>query len=64
MNVTIPPPAPLTLLDRCDRCGAEALARVEKDGLDLDFCGHHFDDAAMLLSVQGWTLLQDKRVPS
>jgi len=32
----------LTSADRCDRCGAQALVRVElASGADLVFCGHH-----------------------
>lgn len=38
--------APLTLQDRCDRCGAQAFVRTSvmaTDKLvDLLFCGHHF----------------------
>ena len=31
-------------LDRCDRCGAEALVRVAviRSGLPLTFCAHHY----------------------
>jgi hypothetical protein len=33
---------PLTLADRCDRCGAQAFVRaVLPGGTDLLFCGHH-----------------------
>ena len=33
---------PLTTLDRCDRCGAQAYLRVElAGGRELLFCGHH-----------------------
>lgn len=37
--------------DRCDRCGAEALVRVEllASGLPLTFCAHHYTDQAALL---------------
>jgi hypothetical protein len=32
----------LTILDRCDRCGADARVRVVfLSGADLLFCGHH-----------------------
>jgi hypothetical protein len=35
-------PAPLTRLDRCDRCGAAAKLRaVLPSGGELLFCGHH-----------------------
>jgi hypothetical protein len=33
---------PLTTLDRCDRCGAQAYLRVElTGGRQLLFCAHH-----------------------
>ncbi len=35
-------PTPLTAVDRCDRCGAQAYLRVElAGGGELLFCGHH-----------------------
>ena len=34
--------APLTAVDRCDRCGAQAYLRVElAGGGELLFCAHH-----------------------
>lgn len=33
---------PLTPADRCDRCGARALARTKHEGGVLLWCGHHF----------------------
>ncbi len=40
---TVPDPAaPLTLLDRCDRCGSRAYVRATLPvGTALLFCGHH-----------------------
>jgi hypothetical protein len=36
---------PLTVSDRCDRCGAQAFVRVYLDGGSaLQFCGHHFKE--------------------
>jgi hypothetical protein len=33
---------PLTALDRCDRCGAQAYLRIElAGGHELLFCAHH-----------------------
>ncbi|MDX6302286.1 MAG: hypothetical protein QOF53_3500 [Nocardioidaceae bacterium] len=33
---------PLTALDRCDRCGAQAYLRIElAGGSELLFCAHH-----------------------
>lgn len=31
----------LTALDRCDRCGAQAVVRAMLETGDLLFCGHH-----------------------
>jgi hypothetical protein len=43
MTPTLSPTTPLTALDRCDRCGAQAYVRVTlAAGGDLLFCGHHF----------------------
>jgi hypothetical protein len=43
MTPTLSPTTPLTALDRCDRCGAQAYVRVVlAAGGDLLFCGHHF----------------------
>ena len=34
--------APLALVDRCDRCGAQAFVRaILPSGRELLFCGHH-----------------------
>lgn len=42
VNTAIAPSSPLTALDRCDRCGAQAYLRVElQSGLELLFCAHH-----------------------
>ena len=42
MNTAIAPTSPLTALDRCDRCGAQAYLRVElAGGGELLFCAHH-----------------------
>jgi hypothetical protein len=39
---TVVAPSPLTAVDRCDRCGAQAYLRVElSGGGDLLFCAHH-----------------------
>jgi hypothetical protein len=46
-------PAPLTRLDRCDRCSAAAMVRVTlPTGGELQFCGHHTKKhAARLLEI-------------
>jgi hypothetical protein len=40
MTTALASPA-LTALDRCDRCGAQALVRATLEHGDLLFCGHH-----------------------
>lgn len=42
MTTAVAPSAPLTAMDRCDRCGAQAYLRVElQSGGELLFCAHH-----------------------
>jgi hypothetical protein len=42
VTTAVAPSSPLTALDRCDRCGAQAYLRVElQNGLELFFCAHH-----------------------
>jgi hypothetical protein len=42
---TLAPNAPLTAIDRCDRCGAQAYVRVSLlSGGELLFCAHHFTE--------------------
>src|SRR3954471_14255404 len=41
-TATAPTAAPLTAIDRGDRCGAQAYLRVQlKSGGELLFCAHH-----------------------
>jgi hypothetical protein len=41
-TATAPSAAPLTAVDRCDRCGAQAYLRVLlQGGGELLFCAHH-----------------------
>lgn len=42
MTTATAPSAPLTAVDRCDRCGAQAYLRVSlQAGGELLFCSHH-----------------------
>lgn len=42
MTTAVAPSNPLTAVDRCDRCGAQAYLRVElAGGGELLFCAHH-----------------------
>ena len=41
-TATAPSAAPLSAVDRCDRCGAQAYLRVMiRGGGELLFCAHH-----------------------
>jgi hypothetical protein len=51
---------PLTALDRCDTCGAQAYVRaVLPNGQDLLFCGHHANTHRPGLVMAG-ALFQDE----
>jgi hypothetical protein len=42
VTTAVAPSTPLTAVDRCDRCGAQAYLRVElAGGGELLFCAHH-----------------------
>jgi hypothetical protein len=42
VTTAVAPSTPLTAVDRCDRCGAQAYLRVElSGGGELLFCAHH-----------------------
>ncbi len=42
MTTAVATSTPLTAVDRCDRCGAQAYLRVELlSGGELLFCAHH-----------------------
>lgn len=46
----------LTLLDRCDYCGARALVRATKDSSEILFCAHDARKHAEALVNSGWSL--------
>lgn len=54
--------APLTALDRCDRCGAQAYVEVASSatGLDLLFCTHHFEKLKVGLEAKGFLPTRDE----
>ena len=48
----------LNRTDRCDRCNAAATVALQmKSGLELMFCGHHFNDHAAKLTTDGALLV-------
>jgi len=49
-ETAIVPEAPLEVVDRCDRCGAQAKARVRLHAGELLFCGHHYREHAEALA--------------
>ena len=56
-NPIAPSAAPLTRLDRCDRCSAAAQVRaLLPAGGELLFCGHHARTHAPGLTAIGATL--------
>lgn len=44
----------LNAQDRCDRCGAQALHRAERETFELLFCNHHFEENSEKLTADGW----------
>lgn len=53
----------LTVSDRCDNCGAQALYRMTLMALDfdktdatLDLCGHHYNKHAPVMFGKGWVI--------
>jgi len=44
--------------DRCDRCGARALARAHKGDLEILFCRHHAQKHIEALTDQGFFLYE------
>lgn len=40
-ETTLAADRPITGLDRCDSCGAQAYVRVNVHGSELHFCAHH-----------------------
>lgn len=51
----------ITLLDRCDGCGAAAQVRYAHMGesilSEIQFCGHHARKHADALKTGGWTVV-------
>lgn len=46
---------------RCDHCSFEAWVSVKKDGKQLDFCAHAYNDHSIMLHAQGWSISKDER---
>lgn len=53
---------PLTVQDRCDRCSAQAYVRVmmSANGLEMLFCGHHFEKNAAALAGRATVITDDR----
>jgi hypothetical protein len=54
---------PLTVMDRCDRDGAQSLLAVlvKANGLRLDFCQHHARKHAAAIKQQTDIILDDRK---
>lgn len=59
-HVTTLTTTPLTAVDRCDRCGAQAYVRVVLPVGELLFCGHHAREHAPAYTDVA-TSIQDER---
>ena len=54
MSSAVAPSQPLTAMDLCDRCGAQAYVRVVLPGSgELLFCAHHSRQHAEALAKAG-----------
>lgn len=60
MEMTMEKLIPLTAVDRCDRCLAQAYMVAVKDEATLYFCMHHKTEFEAGLRDQGWTIIDDK----
>ncbi len=59
MNSTLTAPA-LSATDRCDRCSAQAYVRVVlPGGVDLLFCGHHWNRHEPVLRPQAIEIVDE-----
>lgn len=52
----------LTAIDRCDRCGAQALVRYDLHSLELQFCGHHDRENRDALLAKGARIVADDQL--
>ncbi|HEV7205121.1 MAG TPA: hypothetical protein VGN18_10955 [Jatrophihabitans sp.] len=54
---------PLTVQDRCDRCSAQAYVRVmmSASGLEMLFCGHHFEQNSAALAGCSVVVTDDRQ---
>ena len=41
MSNAVETSVPITALDRCDKCGSQAMIRATLTSGELHFCGHH-----------------------
>jgi hypothetical protein len=58
MTITTLERSPLSIADRCDRCGAQAFVRAIFVAGELTFCGHHGRELRSQLD-QGAILVED-----
>lgn len=50
------PSVEFTAQDRCDRCGARAIACANKEEQELLFCRHHIKEHNLALEMSGWVV--------
>lgn len=52
--------SPLTAVDRCDRCGAQAYVRATMlSGSELLFCAHHWNENEVALRAVAATIYDE-----
>jgi hypothetical protein len=60
-TATAPSATPLTAVDRCDRCGAQAYLRVSlQGGGELLFCAHHAREHGDKIKELEGAVIQDE----
>ena len=52
MTTSVDTHKPLTIIDRCDKCGAQAKVRATLSNGELYFCGHHARETNNKLVIQ------------
>lgn len=53
------PSIEFSAIDRCDRCGAQALMSATRDNYELLFCLHHAKQHNYALEIDEWQLSYD-----
>ena len=52
----------LTALDRCDKCGAQAMVKVDGLAGSLYFCGHHYNKHEDALKSFAFSIIDEREI--